>query len=134
MKNSHIKKGDRFICKKNYFQGSTIMLFRKGDIYTSHSDYCLTDNLDTKRAGWNADVFDQHFERMPKPTFIVMVIGFLKICICLIYAPIYLTGLAIYYLSKVITSIAYLMMLKTKSAKDQYNRFWAVYSSLGDLF
>lgn len=49
-----VKKGDTFVCiKKVVMEGSDEVAYRKGFIYNSEEDGCITNHENDKNHGWS---------------------------------------------------------------------------------
>jgi len=57
-----IKKGDKFLCKQNYYMYDTRLAYRKGDVYEAPNDKELTSLIDSNHGmGTLDDFFYKHF-------------------------------------------------------------------------
>lgn len=46
----------------------------------------------------------------------------------------YLSGMLLYYLSKIVRILSFYLMLAPTSAKNELSGFWLIYKAIGDVF
>ncbi|MBF0576619.1 hypothetical protein [Dysgonomonas sp. GY617] len=62
----------------------------------------------------------------------LIVINILSLIIGLVWLPFMLVGLVLYYLSKLMRAMGFILMLKKYSASNEFAGFWQIYSSFRD--
>jgi hypothetical protein len=62
-----IKKGDSFVCIQDVIMEDDSLVYKKGSIYTSEKDGCITDEDDDINHHWNdANYIRLHFVKIEK--------------------------------------------------------------------
>ncbi len=65
MKEIDIRQGDKFVCiKKVVMRGTHKIEFKKGYIYTSHKDNCITNESGEFEHYWNTKKNSKHFVKL----------------------------------------------------------------------
>ena len=66
-----IKKGNKFLCLKDYVMDIGNIAFTMDEVYISELDGCITDNMfDTNHNMLDEEDFFEHFELIKKPLFV----------------------------------------------------------------
>ncbi len=61
-----IKKGQRYLCTKDYIMGSGNLAYKSGQIYESPEDGYLSSILSSVHSMQRNDIFNKHFEKQKK--------------------------------------------------------------------
>lgn len=61
-----IKKGQRYLCTKDYIMGSGNLAYKSGQIYESPEDGYLSSILSSVHSMQRNDMFNKHFEKQKK--------------------------------------------------------------------
>lgn len=54
--------------------------------------------------------------------------------VAIIYLPVYFLGLMLYFFSKFLRGLSYLLTIDYNSARTEFNNFWSRELDLGDIF
>lgn len=61
-----IKKGQRFLCLKDYVMDEGAIAYKSGQIYEASGKNTLPSNVDSTHCMYRSDDFDEHFEKQKK--------------------------------------------------------------------
>lgn len=61
-----IKKGQRYLCTKDYIMGSGNLAYKSGQIYESPEDGYLSSILSSVHSMQRNDIFNKHFDKQKK--------------------------------------------------------------------
>lgn len=61
-----IKKGQRFLCRKDYIMDDDSIAYKCGQIYEASGKDTLPSNVDSTHCMYRSDDFDEHFEKLKK--------------------------------------------------------------------